>query len=118
MGNNYVENPAQIWGQPYIRDDLKLFANYGININDNIKLYGHGNYASKEVEGGFYFPKSPYARWRIFRGPVVMWDGTNYYDPGKAAELGIVDGVNGNLVATLLTGNIRQVLEPSCRYWS
>ena len=112
VGNNYVENPAQIWGQPYIRDDLKFFVNYGININDNVKLYGHGNYASKEVEGGFYF-RNPNTRGGVFRGPVVMSDGTTYYDPGKAAELGIVDGVNGHLVATLLTGNLRQVLEPS-----
>ena len=108
VGNTRVENPAQIWGQPYIRDDLKLFANYGININDNVKIYGHGNYASKEVEGGFYF-RNPNTRGGVFRGPVVMWDGTTYYDPGKAAELGIVDGVNGNLVATLLTGNLSQV---------
>ena len=112
VGNNRVEDPAQIWGQPYIRDDLKLFVNYGVNINDDIKLYGHGNYASKEVEGGFYF-RNPNTRGGVFRGPVMMWDGANYYHPDKAAELGIVDGVNGTLTATLLTGNLSQVLEPS-----
>ena len=107
VGNNRVEDPAQIWGQPYIRDDLKLFANYGININDNIKFYGHGNYASKEVEGGFYF-RNPNTRGGVFRGPVLMFDGTNYHTQAEAAELGIVDGVNGTLTATLLVGNLRQ----------
>ena len=104
VGNNRVEDPAQIWGQPYIRDDLKLFANYGININDNIKFYGHGNYASKEVEGGFYF-RNPNTRGGVFRGPVLIFDGTNYYAPDK--------GVNGTETATLLVGNMRQVLEKS-----
>ena len=31
-GNTNVANPAQIWGQPFIRDDLKFFANYGATL--------------------------------------------------------------------------------------
>ena len=107
VGNNRVEDPAQIWGQPFIRDDLKFFVNYGVNINEDIKLYGHGNYASKEVEGGFYF-RNPNTRGGVFRGPVLMWDGTDYYTPAEAAELGIVNGVNGTLTATLLVGHVSQ----------
>ncbi len=107
VGNTQVADPAQIWGQPFIRDDLKFFVNYGVNINDNIKLYGHGNYASKEVEGGFYF-RNPNTRGGVFRGPVLMFDGTNYYTQAEAAELGIVDGVNGTLTATLLVGHVNQ----------
>ncbi len=105
VGNTHVADPAQPWGQPFIRDDLKIFANYGASINDNIEFYGHGNYASKEVEGGFYF-RNPNTRGGVYQGPVLMWDGSDYYTPAEAEKLGIVNGVNGNLVATLLVGNM------------
>ena len=104
-GNNAVADPAQIWGQPFVRNDLKVFANYGLTINDNIEFYGHGNYASKEVEGGFFY-RNPNTRGGVYRGPVLMWDGENYHTQAEAAELGIVDGVNGTLTATLLVGNM------------
>ncbi len=104
-GNTHVANPAQPWGQPFIRDDLKIFANYGATINENIEFYGHGNYASKEVEGGFYF-RNPNTRGAVYQGPVLMWDGTDYYTQAEAEKLGIVHGVNGTLTATLLVGNM------------
>lgn len=44
-GNSLVANPAQKWGHPFIRDDIKFFANYGLNIVSNVELYGHANYA-------------------------------------------------------------------------
>ena len=65
VGNSEVANPAQIWGQPIIRDDLKLFANYGAAIGEHLEFYGHANYASKEVEGGFYF-RNPNTRRGVF----------------------------------------------------
>ena len=104
-GNNAVADPAQIWGQPFVRNDLKIFANYGLTINDNIEFYGHGNYASKEVEGGFFY-RNPNTRGGVYRGPVLMFDGTDYHTEAAAAELGIVDGVNGTRTATLLVGNM------------
>ncbi len=64
-GNSYVANPAQPWGHPIIRDDIKLFANYGVDIVSNIQLYGHANYAQKQVEGGFYF-RNPNTRPAVF----------------------------------------------------
>ena len=64
-GNFSVRDPAQIWGQPIVEGDLKLFANYGSTLTDNIKFYGHANYASKRVEGGFYF-RNPNTRSGVF----------------------------------------------------
>ncbi len=64
-GNTDVADPAQPWGHPIIRNDIKLFANYGASINDKIKFYGHANYAQKEVEGGFYF-RNPNTRGAVF----------------------------------------------------
>ena len=74
-GNLEVANPAQIWGQPFIRDDIKFFANYGAGLGDNLDFYGHANYASKETEGGFYF-RNPHTRSGVFKGP-------EYYIPDR-----------------------------------
>jgi len=64
-GNFSVKDPAQIWGQPIIENDLKLFANYGATLTDTIDFYGHANYARKRVEGGFYF-RNPNTRNGVF----------------------------------------------------
>ena len=77
-GNLDVANPAQIWGQPYIRDDIKFFANYGADLGENLDFYGHANYASKETEGGFYF-RNPHTRSGVFKGP-------EYYIPDEQAR--------------------------------
>ena len=73
-GNLEVANPAQIWGQPFIRDDIKFFANYGADLGESLDFYGHANYASKETEGGFYF-RNPHTRSGVFKGPVIEVDG-------------------------------------------
>ena len=64
-GNFSVKDPAQIWGQPIIEGDVKLFANYGATLTDTIDFYGHANYARKRVEGGFYF-RNPNTRNGVF----------------------------------------------------
>ena len=64
-GNFRVKDPAQIWGQPIIENDIKLFANYGATLTDTIEFYGHANYARKRVEGGFYF-RNPNTRNGVF----------------------------------------------------
>ena len=64
-GNFSVKDPAQIWGQPIVEGDIKLFANYGATLTDTINFYGHANYARKRVEGGFYF-RNPNTRGGVF----------------------------------------------------
>ena len=80
-GNTHVADPAQRWGQPFVRNDVKFFANYGAGLTDAVDLYGHANYASKEVEGGFYF-RNPNTR-----GSVFSTDG------GQTLLIGDLDGV-------------------------
>ena len=65
VGNTDVADPAQPWGHPIIRNDIKLFANYGASLTESITFYGHANYAQKEVEGGFYF-RNPNTRGAVF----------------------------------------------------
>ena len=69
-GNTNVRDTAQVWGSPRVDHDFKLFANFGHLFNDTYQLYGHGNYLSRKVTGGFYF-RNPHTRSGVFRGPVV-----------------------------------------------
>lgn len=50
-----VADPAQKWGRPFVDNDVKLFVNFGTQLTDSVELYGYANYASKDVDGGFYF---------------------------------------------------------------
>ncbi|MDE2783238.1 MAG: TonB-dependent receptor [Gemmatimonadota bacterium] len=65
QGNTSVRDPAQIWGSPEVSDEIKLWANTGYVFGDQMQFYGHGNYVSKTVEGGFYF-RNPNTRSGVF----------------------------------------------------
>ncbi len=69
-GNANVRDTAQVWGGPEINHDLKLFGNFGHLFDNGWQFYGHSNYASRKVTGGFYF-RNPHTRGGVFRGPVV-----------------------------------------------
>ena len=86
-GNTAVADPAQPWGHPIIRNDIKLFANYGASITDAIKFYGHANYAQKEVEGGFYF-RNPNTRGAVFSN-----------DGGETLLVGNLQGLTAEMSA-------------------
>ena len=92
-GNSYVANPAQPWGHPIIRDDIKFFANYGVDIVSNIQLYGHANYAQKQVEGGFYF-RNPNTRPAVFSN-----------DGGETLLIGRLSG-EGEVPVVKITDNV------------
>lgn len=64
-GNTAVRVPAQIWGSPDIRDDIKVWANTGYLLSGGQQLYAHGNFVSKTVEGGFYY-RNPNTRGSVF----------------------------------------------------
>ena len=91
-GNGHVANPAQPWGHPIIRDDIKFFANYGVDIVENIQFYGHGNYAQKQVEGGFYF-RNPNTRPAVFSN-----------DGGETLLIGRLSGEGEVPVVTITDG--------------
>ena len=70
-GNSNVRTPAaQIWGQPEISGDHKLFGNFGIDLGNGSEAYAFGNWAERQVEGGFYY-RNPHTRGGVFRGPMV-----------------------------------------------
>ena len=85
-GNTHVRNPAQIWGAPTIDNDLKLWANFGRFLGDGLQIYGHANYASETVTGGFFF-RNPNTRAGVFS-----------LDGGEALLVGdVLDAQDGEL---------------------
>ena len=97
-GNTAVADPAQIWGNPTIEDDLKLFANFGNLFANGLQLYGHANYADKKVTEGFYF-RNPNTRQNIYT-----------LDGGQTLLIGDVLAANGmgsaNCPTVRITDNV------------
>jgi len=91
-GNTEVANPAQIWGSPEIKDDLKLFANIELDLGNDKEAYAFGNYAKREVEGGFYY-RNPTNRSGVYQGSPVTVDDVEY-DTVLVGDLTPDDGVS------------------------
>ena len=93
--NSYTSEVPQYWGQPDVEDDIKLFFNSAIDLNENTELYAFGNYAERSVEGGFFYrnvvggPSGQ--RGGVYRGPTV--------DPatGLESENGVPSVLVGDL---------------------
>ncbi len=115
-GNTAVANPAQIWGNPTIDDDVKFFGNFGHLFSNSVQLYGHTNYAEKKVTEGFYF-RNPNNRANIYS-----------LDEGETLLIGDVldarDGVpdgSANCPVVRITDNVpdpealaRVIEDPNC----
>ena len=90
-GNTAVADPAQIWGAPRIDDNLKLWGNFGHLFASGVQAYGHTNYASRRVTGGFFFrnPNTRAAVFSIDRGRSLL------IGDALDAEDGVLDGSAG-----------------------
>ena len=90
-GNSAVADPAQISGAPRIDDNIKLWGNFGHLFASGVQAYGHANYASRTVTGGFFF-RNPNTRAAVFSGDrgrsLLIGDALD-------AEDGFVDGSAG-----------------------
>jgi iron complex outermembrane receptor protein len=91
--NSYTGEVPQYWGQPDVDDDVKLFVNSALEINDNVEIYGFANYAEREVTGGFFY-RNPTNRGGVYRGPTVD-PITGAADPNGVASVrvGDLDGI-------------------------
>ena len=102
-GNTHVRQPAaQIWGAPEISGDVKMFGNFGIDLGNRSEAYAFGNYAKRQVEGGFYY-RNPHTRSGVFRGPKI--DGTGTV---KVADFSgnTAAAINSNLDAARAAGRL------------
>ncbi len=97
-GNTFVADPAQIWGSPEIKHDIKLFANAGIELSATSEAYMFGNYAEREVEGGFYF-RNPHNRGGVNDGGIDPADrnGDGVIEEGEGYQLLLVGDLTGDM---------------------
>ena len=99
-GNTHVRQPAaQIWGAPEISDDFKFFANLGAETGGGGEMYAFGNWAKRQVEGGFFY-RNPHTRGGVFRGPTLA-DGTPTV---KVADLS--GDMSGNCPVVRIVNNV------------
>jgi len=61
-----IPEVPQYWGQPDVKDDLKLFVNTALEFNENVEGYAFGSYATREVTGGFFY-RNPTNRGGVYR---------------------------------------------------
>ena len=101
-GNPYITDPSydrvfhpnvMIWGAPEVKHDAKFFGNLGLDLGNGREAYAFGNYAERELEGGFFY-RNPHTRSGVFKGDPVTVDGTTY-ETVKVADLSS-DGMSGN----------------------
>jgi iron complex outermembrane receptor protein len=78
-----IADIAQVWGSPEFKRDLKLFANMSVEVAKDREFYMFGNFAERDVEGGFYF-RNP-----ANRGGVYSNDG------GATLLIGNTDATKG-----------------------
>jgi iron complex outermembrane receptor protein len=115
-GNTAVRNPAQVWGSPHIEDDTKIWLNSGYLFGGGQQLYGHANFVSKKVTGGFYY-RNPNTR-----GGVYSQDGgeTLLIGDVRDARDGVLDGSSNCPVVRVIDnrpdpGPLARVLsDPNC----
>lgn len=112
-GNTAVGDPAQIWGNPEINDDITLFANVGLDLGDDKEFYMFGNYSERDVVGGFYY-RNPHTRGSVYLGPgvddgVVDANGDTVLTP--TLLVGDVDGVGVGSECAVVRTNVPNVLD-------
>jgi iron complex outermembrane receptor protein len=94
-GNTAVANPAQIWGSPEISDDMKVWLNMGLTLDDSKEFYAHGNFSKKHVDGGFFF-RNPNTRSGVYSG-----------DGGETLLIGdLTSDGTGNCPIVTITDNV------------
>jgi len=91
--NSYTDQAPQYWGQPDVEDDVKLFLNSAISLNETTEIYAFGSYAERKVTGGFFY-RNPTNRGGVYRGPTVDAI-TGALDPNgvSSVRVGDLDGV-------------------------
>ena len=91
-GNMNIRDTSRVWGAPLVDDDLKVFANWGTGGDRAAEFYGHANYASKKVTGGFYF-RNPNNRGAVYGGYDELGGNPNSFDAGVDQRIMLVGDV-------------------------
>ncbi|MBA6390346.1 TonB-dependent receptor [Colwellia sp. BRX10-3] len=100
-GNTSIQNPAQIWGNPEVKDDITLFGNVGLDLGDDKEFYMFGNYSERDVTGGFYY-RNPHNRGNVYSidGGDTLLVGDIAQSQGAARTCDVVPANVGNVLNT------------------
>ncbi|PCH97732.1 MAG: TonB-dependent receptor [Gammaproteobacteria bacterium] len=112
-GNQFIQNPAQIWGAPEIKDDITLFGNVGLDLGNDKEFYMFGNYSERDVDGGFYY-RNPHNRGNVFSldGGETLLVGDVGQAQGGERTCAIVPANVPNVLATQAYQDM--VADPNC----
>ncbi|MFQ3236724.1 MAG: iron complex outermembrane receptor protein [Paraglaciecola sp.] len=92
-----VANPAQIWGNPEIKDDITIFGNFGLDLGNDKEFYMFGNYSERDVRGGFYY-RNPHNRGTVYSNDSGKTLLVGDLTPGPEGQvndgLGLGDGIS------------------------
>ncbi|WP_339860441.1 TonB-dependent receptor [Paremcibacter congregatus] len=71
-----VADPVVVWGSPEVKNDYKIIVNAGLPVGE-AELYTFGNYATRDVDGSFFY-RNPTNRSGVFAagGNVLFGDTT------------------------------------------
>jgi iron complex outermembrane receptor protein len=119
QGNEFISNPAQIYGNPEIKDDITLFGNLGLDLGNDKELYAFGNYSERDATGGFWY-RNPHNRGNVFStdGGETLLVGDVGESQGLARTCAVVnipknaDGSDGNVLDS--TEYQAMVADPNC----
>jgi iron complex outermembrane recepter protein len=106
-----VPNPAQIWGSPETDEDSKLVLNMGVST-EAADLYLFGNYAQREVIGGFYY-RNPTTRGGVYSndgGDTLLIGSLN----GATCPTIALRDASGNLIPYSVVGPQVTALPANC----
>jgi iron complex outermembrane receptor protein len=85
---------GQRWGDPNI-DANKLFVNAGVNLSDDVQLYGFGSYMDNKTLSGFFYrrPVLP-PQYGISARSTLMVDANGDFLPDNASQA-LVNSITG-----------------------
>jgi iron complex outermembrane receptor protein len=113
-GNTAVRQPyVQIWGQPEVRDDIKAFFNFELETNDSSEFYAFGNYAEREVEGGFYY-RNPNTRTGVNFQEVSLRDPLTGATISDASDLDADGNITETTLGARLVGDMTPIDGVNC----
>lgn len=100
-GNTSIQDPAQVWGNPEVKDDITLFGNVGLDLGDDKEFYMFGNYSERDVTGGFYY-RNPHNRGNVYSvdGGETLLVGDIAQSQGAARTCAVVPANVGNVLNT------------------
>jgi iron complex outermembrane receptor protein len=89
-----VPDPAMVWGNPEIEDDITLFANIGLDLGNDKEFYMFGNYSDRTATGPYYY-RNPHTKGGVYanEGNLLIADLTD----DMSGNCPVIDATQANI---------------------